>query len=68
MFDLKDKVCLVTGASRSIGLGLVRALLKRGTFCLLADVDYRKVANSSRPLIVAAPLVSSFNLLSKNDL
>ena len=41
MFDLKDKVCLVTGASRSIGLGLVRALLKRGTFCLLADVDYR---------------------------
>ena len=27
-----------------------------------------KVANSSRPLIVAAPLVSSFNLQSKNGL
>ena len=27
---------------------------------------YRKVANSSRPLLVAAPLVTSFNLLSKN--
>ena len=26
---------------------------------------YRKVANSSRPLIVAAPLLTYFNLLSK---
>ena len=34
----------------------------------LPKLMYRKVANSSRPLIVAAPLVSSFNLLSKSGL
>ena len=45
MFDLKGKVCLVTGASRGIGLALVQALLKHGAKCLMVDVDY-KVKNS----------------------
>ncbi|THB72925.1 MAG: SDR family oxidoreductase [Desulfobacteraceae bacterium] len=29
-FDLKDKTCLVTGGSRGIGLGIVKALLDEG--------------------------------------
>ena len=33
---------------------------------VVCKMCYRKVANSSRPLIVAAPLVSYLNLLSKN--
>ena len=41
MFDLKEKVCLVTGASRGIGLALIKAFLKRGAFCLMVDVDYK---------------------------
>ena len=41
MFDLKEKVCLVTGASRGIGLALVQALLKHGAKCLMVDVDYK---------------------------
>ena len=41
LFDLTEKVCLVTGASRGIGLALVQALLKHGTYCLMVDVDYK---------------------------
>ena len=41
MFDLKEKVCLVTGASRGIGLALIKVFLKRGAFCLMVDVDYK---------------------------
>ena len=41
MCDLKEKVCLVTGASRGIGLALIKAFLKRGAFCLMVDVDYK---------------------------
>ena len=41
MFDLAEKVCLVTGASRGIGLALIKAFLKRGANCLMVDVDYK---------------------------
>ena len=41
MFDLKEKVCLVTGASRGIGFALIKAFLNRGASCLMVDVDYK---------------------------
>ena len=41
MFELKEKVCLVTGASRGIGLSLIKSFLQRGAFCLIVDIDYR---------------------------
>ena len=41
MFDLKEKACIVTGASKGIGLGLVRALLRHRAYCLMLDVDYK---------------------------
>lgn len=41
MFDLKEKACIVTGASKGIGLGLVQALLRHGAYCLMLDVDYK---------------------------
>ena len=41
MFDLKEKACIVTGASKGIGLGLVQALLRHGANCLMLDVDYK---------------------------
>ena len=54
MFELKEKVCLVTGASRGIGLSLIKSFLQRGAFCLIVDIDYR-VSNikhlSSKPQI-----------------
>ena len=37
--DLQDKVCVVTGAARGIGLALVQALLRAGAKVTLADVD-----------------------------
>lgn len=43
MFDLSEKVCLVTGASRGIGLAFVDVLLQRGAKCLMVDVDYRVI-------------------------
>ena len=58
MFDLKEKVCLVTGASRGIGLSLVQALLKHGAKCLMVDVDY-KVKNS----FYINKMYFSFNIL-----
>ena len=45
-------------ALNNIGISLMRHIGK-------LEYNYRKVANSSRPLLVAAPLVTSFNLLSK---
>ena len=41
MFDLKEKACIVTGASKGIGLGLVQALLRHEAYCLMLDVDYK---------------------------
>ena len=41
MFNLKEKACIVTGASKGIGLGLVQALLRHGAYCLMLDVDYK---------------------------
>ena len=40
-FNLKDKVCLVTGASGGIGFALVKSFLARGAKCLMTDVSYR---------------------------
>ena len=40
-FQWKEKVCLVTGASAGIGLGLVKTFLSRGAKCLMVDVNYR---------------------------
>lgn len=37
--DLQNKVCVVTGAARGIGLALVRALHEAGAKMALADVD-----------------------------
>jgi NAD(P)-dependent dehydrogenase (short-subunit alcohol dehydrogenase family) len=41
MFDLKDKVCLVTGGAGSIGLGFVKGFLQRGAKCLMVDINHR---------------------------
>jgi NAD(P)-dependent dehydrogenase (short-subunit alcohol dehydrogenase family) len=41
MFDLKDKICLVTGAAGGIGLGFVKAFLQRGAKCLMVDVNHK---------------------------
>jgi NAD(P)-dependent dehydrogenase (short-subunit alcohol dehydrogenase family) len=37
--DLKDKVCVITGAARGIGLALCSELLKQGAKVVMADVD-----------------------------
>ena len=44
--DLQDKVCVVTGAARGIGLALVRALRKAGAKVALADVDSTALAQA----------------------
>lgn len=37
--DLKDKVCVVTGAAKSIGFGIARAYAESGAKVVLIDID-----------------------------
>jgi len=39
MEDLKDKVAVVTGGASGIGLATALALARRGTHCVLADIE-----------------------------
>ena len=63
MFDLKEKVCLVTGASRGIGLALVQALLKHGAKCLMVDVDYKVKKSTFKNCFHINKMDFSFNIL-----
>jgi NAD(P)-dependent dehydrogenase (short-subunit alcohol dehydrogenase family) len=46
--DLKDKVCVITGAARGIGLALVRALLAAGAKVAMADVDEMVLSTAAK--------------------
>ena len=39
MFDVKEKVAIVTGGASGIGLGAVEALLKKGAKVVIADYN-----------------------------
>ena len=45
--DLKDKVCVVTGAARGIGLALCKALQDAGAKIAMADVDEAALRDAS---------------------
>lgn len=47
MFDLKNKVAVITGAAGGIGRGIALALAKRGCHLALADIDEAALARTA---------------------
>ena len=41
MFEWKDKVCIITGACSGIGWSFVQSVVKRGSKCLMADLNFK---------------------------
>lgn len=47
---LQDKLCVVTGAARGIGLAIAQSLLARGAKVVLADIDATALAQATQDL------------------
>jgi NAD(P)-dependent dehydrogenase (short-subunit alcohol dehydrogenase family) len=50
MFDLTDKVALVTGAGQSVGAGIAEALARQGAHVLVNDIVAARAAEISRAI------------------
>lgn len=50
MFEVRDKVAVVTGAAGGLGLGLARRLGQRGARVVLADIDAPELARAEAEL------------------
>jgi 3-oxoacyl-[acyl-carrier protein] reductase len=61
-FDLTGKTALVTGSSRGIGAGIVRALGDRGARCVVNYVDDRDGRNRAEAQSIASTLKDSLVL------
>jgi len=48
---LSNKVCLVTGAARGIGLNIARAMAKEGCFLALSDIDGKMLSHAKDQLL-----------------
>lgn len=54
---LKDKVALITGAARGIGLGFVRAYAREGARVIIADINIERAEEEARALGTAVKAV-----------
>ena len=50
MKDLKDKLAVVTGGARGIGLAIAKKLAEEGSRVVLADINYDQAAESAKRL------------------
>jgi NAD(P)-dependent dehydrogenase (short-subunit alcohol dehydrogenase family) len=60
MKDLKDKVAVVTGGASGIGLGIARALAKKGTHIVIADMQQEKAKLAADELAKTGVKILSF--------
>jgi len=58
MKELRDRVCIVTGAGSGIGRGLAQAFAERGAHLLLADVDEAGLEGTRRTLAAQVRVVT----------
>jgi NAD(P)-dependent dehydrogenase (short-subunit alcohol dehydrogenase family) len=66
--DLKNKVCVVTGAARGIGLALVQALHRAGARVALADVDAAALDQAVAPLDASRTLAVPCDVTKRTDI
>ena len=50
VFDLKERVAVVTGSPQGLGLGIARRLAEGGAMVVMADVQAEKVQQSAAAL------------------
>jgi len=50
VFDLKERVAVVTGSAQGLGLGIARRLAEGGALVVMADVQAEKVQQSAAAL------------------
>jgi NAD(P)-dependent dehydrogenase (short-subunit alcohol dehydrogenase family) len=65
--NLKDQVCVITGAARGIGLACVKALLDRGAKVALVDVDSTALMDIQRGLNVLQTLAIAADVTRAAD-
>ncbi len=62
MFNLKDKVAVITGAAGGIGRGIALALAKRGCHLVLADIDEANLARTAAEMAAKGVRVTHYRL------
>ena len=60
MKNLQDKVAIVTGAARGIGLATVKELASRGAICALLDINADQLASSLEEVREIEPRAVSY--------
>ena len=61
-FNLKSKVCLVTGGAGGIGEEICKAFLDAGASVILADIDEKKIKHTTKKLSKKNKSIHSYKL------
>ncbi|KAJ2906881.1 hypothetical protein GGI21_003986 [Coemansia aciculifera] len=68
VFDIKDKVAVVTGGAQSIGLLVVQDLVKRGARVIVGDINTAGAAECKRINKESKAIVAVFNICDVSDM
>lgn len=67
MFDIKDKVAIVTGSASGIGLATVEALLHKGAKVVLSDINKELLVKEATRLTNLYPMQVTFKVADVSD-